>query len=80
MKMTKYELLKSNESLLRVMRKNGITTKSINYLDAYRELRLREADGEKTSYAVSMVARHHGISERQVYSLKSDFSKPINVD
>ena len=77
---TTYELISANESLLRTMRRNGIGTRAVDYLDAYRELRAIEGKGHKTGYAVAKVAQHHGISERQVYALKATLAHRVEVD
>lgn len=67
--MTIYEILSFNKELLRRLYSAGINTSDCLYVDLYKDyLRMKE-NGEKTTYAVILLAERYGMSERKVYKV-----------
>lgn len=67
--MTIYEILSFNKELLRRLFDAGIQTKDYRYVDLFRDYIDMLNEGNKTTYAVSVLSDRYAISERKVYDV-----------
>lgn len=67
--MTIYEILPFNKELLRRLFDAGIQTKDYRYVDLFRDYIDMLNEGNKTTYAVSVLSDRYAISERKVYDV-----------
>lgn len=77
--MTRYELLKLNESLLLTLYSNGIGVKEVNNIAIYDKYRKLLADGNKVTYIVSHLSETFGLKERAIYALVKRFEMDVIV-
>ena len=75
--MTQYELLKTAESLLAVLMKNGIDAKDIKYLELYREYMRLKKEGHKVGYVVYYLSQQYVCSEATVYRVVKRMTQKI---
>ena len=73
--MTLFEALKFNREPLETLLKLGVKLNDIRYVDLYSEYASMKERGEKTTYAVSYLARKYKICERKVYDIAKRFKK-----
>lgn len=67
--MSVYELLKLNESLLRVMAASGVDIDLVKAVDAYEEYRRLAVQGLKKEYVYAMVGERFGLSRTTIFRL-----------
>ena len=67
--MTIYEILSFNKELLRRLFDAGIQTKDYQYVDLFCYYIDMLNEGNKTTYAVSVLSDRYAISERKVYDV-----------
>lgn len=67
--MTIYEILSFNKELLRRLFDAGIQTKDYRYVDLFRDYIDMLNEGNKTTYAVSVLSDRYAISDRKVYDV-----------
>lgn len=77
--MTIFEVLKFNRELLERLRKIGVRLEDTAYIDLFADFGNMMADGDKVSYAVTVLADKYGVSERKVYSLIKHFQNDCNA-
>lgn len=74
-----FELLKANESLLRVMHANGILTKDVFILDMLQDIEEMKRQGEKQIFINETIATKYGISARTVYNTLSRLNNDVEI-
>lgn len=67
------EIIKFNCGLLKNLQIAGIRLEDTRYIDLYNDFVQMQADGNKVSYAVAVLADRYHISERKVYGLLKKF-------
>lgn len=77
--MTKYELIKMNQELFKVLRANSIDPKEVHYLDMVEEYRLMKSKHHKTGYIVYYLSEKYGITERAIYKIVKRFSERVKL-
>ena len=64
--MTRYDLIKSAESLLLICEKEGIEPKEVKYLAVFEEWERLNREGHKKVWILAYLAQKYGISEATV--------------
>ena len=77
--MTHYELLKSGESLLNTIRKNGVTADDVRYLEVYENLERMEREGHKKTFIVAYLCSQYDISEATLYRVANRMRRAITA-
>ncbi len=77
--MTTYEILKTNKSLLEIIRKNGIDLKNLVNIEIYEEYLAMHAQKHKKIYIVGYLAEKYNVSERSVYYIIDRMKKNVNI-
>lgn len=75
--MTTYEILKTNKSLLEVIRNNGIDLKNLMNIEIYEEYLAMHAQKHKKIYIVGYLAEKYKVSERSVYYIIDRMKKNV---
>jgi hypothetical protein len=75
--MTIYELIKSNEYILRQLFDNKVDVSNVKYLDMYREFKQQERDGVKRSFTLSYLSDKYKVQERHIYRIINKFDKSV---
>lgn len=77
--MTRYEILKTNEQLFRLLNDNGIDTKDLQYLPMVEEFRRMKSKKHKVNYIVCFLSEKYDMSERGIYKIVKRFGERIKV-
>lgn len=77
--MTRYEILKMNEQLFRLMNDNGIDAKDLQYLPMVEEFRKMKAKRHKVNYIVCFLSEKYNITERGIYKIVKRFGERIKL-
>jgi hypothetical protein len=77
--MTHYELLKSGESLLNTIRKNGVTADDVRYLEVFENLERMEREGHKKTFIVAYLCNQYDISEATLYRVANRMRRAITA-
>lgn len=77
--MTRYEILKMNEQLFRLMNDNGIDTKDIQYLPMVEEFRKMKSKKHKVNYIVCFLSEKYAMSERGIYKIVKRFGERAKI-
>ena len=77
--MTHYELLKSGESLLNTIRKNGVTADDVRYLEVFENLERMEREGHKKTFIVAYLCNQYDISEAALYRVANRMRRSVNT-
>lgn len=77
--MTHYELLKSGESLLNTIRKNGVTVDDVRYLEVFENLERMEREGHKKTFIVAYLCNQYDISEATLYRVANRMRRTITA-
>lgn len=75
--MTIYDIIKMNESLIKVLNKNGVNTKDLQYLPMVDEFMQMKANKHKVAYIVCYLSTKYNITERAVYKIVRRFGEKI---
>lgn len=76
--MTTFQLLKANESLLRLITENKVNVADMNHLDLYLKYEEMKKEGHKVGYIVVYLADKYGMTDRGVYKVIRRLSKQIS--
>lgn len=74
-----YELIKSNESLLQILKNNQISMNDIDNLQIYEEFRCMKKQNHKTVYCVCVLADKYGKSQRTIYNIIDHFRSNVTI-
>lgn len=77
--MTTFQLLKANESLLKVLHENRINVGDVMHLQVYTDYERMKAEGHKVSYIAVHLADKYGISDRGVYKIIQRFNREVAI-
>lgn len=78
--MTTYQLLRANESLLRLIAENKINISDVAYLDIYSQFEKMKKEGHKVGYITVYLADKYGMSERGIYKIINRMKKRLTLD
>ena len=73
--MTLFEALKFNREPLEMLISLGGKQDDLRFIDLYTEYEVMKKQGEKTTYAVAVLANKYSVSERKVYDVIKRFGK-----
>lgn len=65
--MSIYELIKTNESLLRLLSANGAKASDVEYISMYERYVDMRNSGEKKQYVISKLSEQYGVSYMTAY-------------
>lgn len=77
--MTRYDLIRLNHSLCKVMVENNIDVKDIQYLPMIEEYRQMKKAHHKVGYIICYLAEKYKMSERGVYKVLGRLNKRIKT-
>ncbi len=72
-----YELIKSNSSLLQILKSNQISVNDIDNLKIYEEFSKMKKQNHKTVYCVCVLADKYGKSQRTIYNIIDHFRRDV---
>lgn len=75
--MKQYELLKTAESILSVLEKNGIDAKDVKYLKLYDEYKRLKNEGHKVGYIVYYLSTQYECGEATIYRVIKRMNKEL---
>lgn len=73
------EIMKLGRNFLEVLQKSCIKTEYLRFIDMYDEYLTFVSNGEKKTYAVTLLSKKYNISERQVYYLIRKFEHDCKI-
>lgn len=77
--MTTYQLLRANESLLRIFADNKINIADVAYLEIYAQFEKMKRAGHKVGYITVYLGDKYGMSERGIYKVIKRFNKIVDL-
>lgn len=77
--MTTYQLLRANESLLRILADNKINIADVAYLEIYAQFEKMKREGHKVGYITVYLGDKYGMSERGIYKVIKRFNKIVDL-
>lgn len=77
--MTTYQLLRANESLLRILADNKINIADVAYLEIYAQFEKMKREGYKVGYITVYLGDKNGMSERGIYKVIKRFNKIVDL-
>lgn len=77
--MTRYEIIKMNEQLFKLMKKNSIDIGDVQYLALFEEYKRMKAKKHKVSYIVYFLSDKYDVTERGIYKIIKRFGERVKV-
>ena len=77
--MTRYEIIKMNEQLFKLMKKNSIDIGDVQYLALFEEYKRMKAKKHKVSYIVCFLSGKYDVTERGIYKIIKRFGERVKV-
>ena len=77
--MTRFDIIKMNESLLKVMNKNSINAYDIKYIDIITEYNELCSQKLKKAYILSHLSEKYRLSERNIYVVIKKMLEDIKI-
>lgn len=77
--MTRYELMKLNQSLMKVLIENAIDPKDVMHINLVTEYRAMKNKGHKVGYIVYHLSEKYCMSERGIYKLIDRMTKQVKL-
>lgn len=77
--MTVYELMRMNESLLKVIAMNDVLADDVQHLAMYEEYVRMKEEGHKLMYIVAFLQDEYGVSESTAYRVIKRMSKGVKM-
>lgn len=77
--MTTYQMLRANESLLRLISENKINITDVAHLGMYAEYQRMKEEGHKVCYITIHLADKYGMTDRGVYKVIKRLNKKISL-
>lgn len=77
--MSIYEVLKMNESLMRMLRRNGVDASTIDYIEAYEAYQEMTAQNLKKEYVYAEISQRYGLSKSTIYRLVKHMEGEISL-
>lgn len=75
--MTRYDLIKSAESILRICDEAGIDPKEANYIPVYEDWLRLTKEGHKKVWILAYLSQQYGISEATVKRIARKMRKKV---
>lgn len=77
--MTRYEIIKMNEQLFKLMKKNSIDIGDVQYLALFEEYKRMKVKKHKVSYIVCFLSDKYDVTERGIYKIIKRFGERVKV-
>jgi Mor family transcriptional regulator len=77
--MTAYQLLRSNESLIRLLEQNQINTSDVTHLEIYSQFEQMKEKGHKVSYITVYLADKYKMTDRGIYKIIRRLNRKVNL-
>lgn len=78
--MTTYQLLRANESLLRLIAENKINIIDVTHLEIYSQFEQMKEEGHKVGYITVYLADKYGMTERGIYKVVKRLGSKVKLD
>lgn len=75
--MTRYELIKSAESLLKVCDREGIVPNEANYITLYEDWVRLTGEGHKKVWIIAYLSQQYSVSEATIKRVTKKFAKRV---
>lgn len=75
--MTVAELIRANESLLKIMANNGVTTDIVRHLEMFADYDRLIKEGHKKTYVVQYLSEQYDLNERRIYRIIRVMQKTV---
>lgn len=75
--MTVSELIRANESLLKIMSENGIETNIVRYLEMFTDYDRLIREGHKKTYVIQYLSEQYELNERRIYRIIRVMKKTV---
>lgn len=75
--MTVSELVKANESLLKIMADNGVGTDIVRHLEMFADYDRLIKEGHKKTYVVQYLSEQYELNERRIYRIIRIMQKTV---
>lgn len=77
--MTRFELISTNQTLLKTMASNAINPKEAEYIDMMIEYKEMRAKRHKVTYVVCYLSQKYNLTERTVFSIVKKMSARVKL-
>lgn len=77
--MTRFELITSNQSLLKTMVQNSISPKEVEYINLMHDYKKMRSKQHKVIYIVGYLSQKYNVAERTVYSVIKKMSSRVKM-
>lgn len=77
--MTTYQLLKANESLLRLISENKIAITDVTNLEIYSQFEKMKEEGHKVGYITIYLADKYGMTDRGIYKVIKRLKRKVEL-
>lgn len=77
--MTKFELIKANQTLLKTLVENKIDPREVQNIKIFEEYREMKAKKQKVGYIVFFLKEKYELSESTIYTLIRRMSKRVKL-
>lgn len=78
--MTVYELIKTNETFARLLKRNNVSWTDIENMEIYERFLEMKSKGHKTIYCVAVLCDEYKKSQRTLYSILKSMRKSITFE
>lgn len=77
--MTRYELIKSAESILRICDEAGISPNEVRYLEVFEQWQNLTKEGHKKVWVLAYLSQQYNISEATIKRIARKFKKKVTL-
>jgi hypothetical protein len=77
--MTRYELIKSAESILRICDEAGISPNEARYLEVFEQWQSLTKEGHKKVWVLAYLSQQYNISEATIKRIARKFKKKVTL-
>lgn len=77
--MTTYQLLRANESLLRLISENKINITDVTHLEIYAQYQRMKEEGHKVGYITIHLADKYGMTDRGIYKVIKRLNRRVDI-
>ena len=77
--MTTYQLLRANESLLRIIADNKINITDVANLEIFTQFMKMKEEGHKVGYITIYLADKYGMTDRAIYKIIKRLNREVEI-
>lgn len=75
--MTVSELIRANESLLKIMSENGVEADIVKHLEMFTDYDRLIREGHKKTYVIQYLSEQYELNERKIYRIIGTMQKIV---